>query len=521
MTTGRSSATKDLPLLLLVVIGLGGWWSYEHLGMATTIGIAVALVAAALAVTLGVASRHGKAHTRHGMSRAQVSREMGSLNLRTRAPHTRPSVHAGRAPLAELGILIGRDVQSRAQIWSSLEDSLLVVGPPRSGKTAGVVVPTVAAYPGPVVSTSTRPEVARLTAEARTGRGPCVVFAPQAPDSSPAPGVEPLRWSPSSGCDDPMRAIVRAGALVAAGAGLGASVTNADYWAASATAVMRCYLHAAALDTRPIGDVLTWAREPSSRVPVNILRRDPAAAAGWADELVQAAAEPRLAANVWSGVRRALDCLADPRVAEACSPLPDHGFDPDEFVASPGALYVWGEPSAQLSVAPLIAALVASVADAGRRRAASAPHGRLDPPLGLVLDEAANIAPLPDLPVLLSDGGGNGITTLVVLQSLAQARHRWGEARASAIWDAATTKLILPGLAHPDDLAALSRLAGEVEIASESTTAGPQGTSATTGTTWRPRWSPDAIRGLASGHGLVLHRRVAPVEVELIPHWKR
>ena len=36
----------------------------------------------------------------------------------------------------------------------------------------------------------------------------------------------------------------------------------------------------------------------------------------------------------------------------------------------------------------------------------------------MILDEAANY-PLPSLPSLMSEGGGTGITTMVVLQSLA------------------------------------------------------------------------------------------------------
>lgn len=42
------------------------------------------------------------------------------------------------------------------------------------------------------------------------------------------------------------------------------------------------------------------------------------------------------------------------------------------------------------------------------------------------LTQAANIAPLPQLPDLMSHAGGSGIFTTVVLQSTAQARARWG-----------------------------------------------------------------------------------------------
>jgi len=114
------------------------------------------------------------------------------------------------------------------------------------------------------------------------------------------------------------------------------------------------------------------------------------------------------------------------------------------------------------------------VIDTARTLAAAQPGGRLDPPL-LLLDEAANIAPIPSLPNLMSDGGGTGITTVTVLQSLAQARARWGDAGADAMWDASTTKVILGGLAHADDLQRISRLAGDIDVPAVHPQYGPRG----------------------------------------------
>ena len=75
------------------------------------------------------------------------------------------------------------------------------------------------------------------------------------------------------------------------------------------------------------------------------------------------------------------------------------------------------------------------------------------------LDEAANIAALSDLPGLLSSGGGDGITTVVVLQSLGQARARWGTDQSDAMWESSTIKMVLPGLSNPQDLSDISCLA--------------------------------------------------------------
>ena len=51
--------------------------------------------------------------------------------------------------------------------------------------------------------------------------------------------------------------------------------------------------------------------------------------------------------------------------------------------------------------------------------------GRLDPPMTLVLDDVAAVAPLPQLPELLAAGTDRGLPTLALLRSREQARTRW------------------------------------------------------------------------------------------------
>jgi type IV secretion system protein VirD4 len=230
-------------------------------------------------------------------------------------------------------------------------------------------------------------------------------------------------------------------------------------------------------------------------------------------------ADQRQRDSVWAGVRRSVDSLADPRVRVTCTP-DDDGFDPHAFLQEHGTLYLLGSTGTQLSVAPLITALLEDVLDTARRRAATEPGGRLDPPVLLLLDEAANIAPIPSLPNLLADGGGTGITTVTVLQSLAQARARWGDAGADAMWDAATTKVILGGLAHAEDLHRISRLAGDVDVPTYARSTGSAGDSRSVATQRIPALPLERIRCLPAGQALVLARRCPPVQVQLRPWWQ-
>jgi len=74
---------------------------------------------------------------------------------------------------------------------------------------------------------------------------------------------------------------------------------------------------------------------------------------------------------------------------------------------------------------PLLTALASSVVERGRRMAERSSSGRLDPPLTLVLDDVAAVAPLPQLPELLTTGTDRGLPTLALLRSREQLRSRW------------------------------------------------------------------------------------------------
>jgi type IV secretory pathway TraG/TraD family ATPase VirD4 len=149
--------------------------------------------------------------------------------------------------------------------------------------------------------------------------------------------------------------------------------------------------------------------------------------------------------------------------------------------------------------------------------AARSPAARLDPPLSMILDEAAN-NPLPSLASLMSDGGGSGIATTVVLQSLSQARAVWGEHAASAIWDAAIVKLILGGGSNARDLEDLSKLIGTRHKQVTSRSVGADGRSSTSASTIEvPILEPSALRTLPFGEAILLLRSARPISLTLTP----
>ena len=229
-------------------------------------------------------------------------------------------------------------------------------------------------------------------------------------------------------------------------------------------------------------------------------------------------ADARTRDSIWMGVSLALSCLADPRVLDAVTPRPGEHFDPVEFLAGNGTLYLLATGAGAGASWSLVAAFIEDLVETARRLAAASPGARLDPPLLLALDEIGNLSPLPSLPVLMAEGGGTGITTMPVLQSLSQARDKWGDHAAGAIWDASIAKIILGGTSSARDLQDLSALIGERDEKTDTISIGDYGSRSLQRSTRRvPILPPEAIRTLPFGTALVLLRSSSPLVTDLRP----
>jgi type IV secretory pathway TraG/TraD family ATPase VirD4 len=142
----------------------------------------------------------------------------------------------------------------------------------------------------------------------------------------------------------------------------------------------------------------------------------------------------------------------------------------------------------------------------------------------MALDELANIAPLPDLPAMVSEGGGQRVLTLGCLQDLSQARQRWGPA-ADGFLSLFGFKLVLPGIGDLATLELVSRLGGETDIPVRSVSSGPwwgpsRGADTVTWSTRRQRRLPvDAVNQQPAGSALVLAGPHPPERVWLPPWW--
>lgn len=399
-------------------------------------------------------------------------------------------------------------------LFTPPQSGLLVLGPPRSGKSAGVVVPNVLAAPGAVVSTSTKTDVMEATRRARSRRGQCLLYDPSG-SVDPPPGVVRVGWSPVAAASSWDGALEVARALVRSAHGtVGA---ESRHWSERAEALLAPLLHAASLAGAGAAEVLEWVHRHHLADSQDVLHRYGATLP--ADVLDGiAATDERERSGIFSTAAGVLAAYRSEGARSSCQGPP---FDPVGFVAGGDTLYICAPATTQSLAAPLVSGLVDRVRSATYAIPSAACTGSVErPSVLLALDEVANIAPLPDLPAIASEGGGQGLVTLACLQDLSQARSRWGE-QANGFLSLFGTKLLLAGIGDVQTLEALSTLIGDhrVPLRSRTTGRGRAGwtVSSGTSTTFRRRTPPDMLSKGRTGTALWLQGGSRPRSVGLTP----
>ncbi|WP_405165603.1 type IV secretory system conjugative DNA transfer family protein [Nocardia sp. NBC_01499] len=298
----------------------------------------------------------------------------------------------------DLGVLAERHSE---HVYLQHRDGVIVHGPTGAGKTWRVAYQRVCDAPGFALVTTTKADLVAATITHRAQLGRVAVFDPEGLTGWPAG----LRWSFLAGCTDPDTAIRRADAAARAMPLEG--TRNGAYFEQKAATVLRCCLHAAATANYSIRDVRVWISARTNRTPVDILAQT---LPDWASELDQILASGSESTDdVLAAASRLLEPLASPKLLAAIDVDLSESFDVERFVLSgANTLYLVSRGSTR-SMAPFVAALAAEVHHVADRASQRMPGKRLDPPVRLVLDETNNVAPIPDLPQIMTDSGGKGI----------------------------------------------------------------------------------------------------------------
>lgn len=474
--------------------------------------------AAGLALWYGRDALDARFHRRSGGKRAARARRkfQGMATNREIARSLSPRAARNRtrglhAVHVEIGSAKGH------AIAGSAEDTYLLAAPPRSGKSA-LLGSWITDAPGAVLATSTRADLYAHSAVPRSAKGPLWVLNPDGDGGIPST----LSWSPVDGCENPAKAMQRAGYLMDA-APKDKSGKDA-WWDHQAKTYLQYLLHAAALvPGSTIWDVRNWAAGVlADPAPIDALASHASAAPGWGRELISMAqrmnADDNYGGAVCNGVMTALAWLSDPAMAAAACPPPRASFDMASFVRDgTGTIYLIGADKPHGSLAPYFAAFTAELFETAKREASSSPGCRLPVPLTLALDEAPIVCPVP-LHKWMSEAGGHGVTVMAAVQAMSQLRDRWGEQPGKTIFTNATVKVIYGGFTDHEDLEALSAVCGQrdtwdrIKNADGSKTRSPRQERTV---------PPERIRMLAKWEVLVLHRQTRPVFAIIKPVWER
>ncbi|MGC5225225.1 type IV secretory system conjugative DNA transfer family protein [Micromonospora sp. DT81.3] len=447
--------------------------------------------------------------TRPGFAPASEIREhLSAKAVLRRAKQLRPGL-AHPAP-TDVGWRVGRS--RKTDVYVSIEDSVALEGPPRSGKGYRVLISAIVDWSGPLITTSTTNDNLTATMRMRQQRGTVHVFDPQG-----LSGIRhPMRVNPIIGCEDPLIAMQRGTAIIT-GTALGTSTTNGE-WAQASGVVLGRLLHAAAVGNQSIAAVYNWGTSPAqARDAVDILRS--AGAPGWGDNLeATISGDEKLVSSIWFGVQGAVAPLAVPQIREALMPAPgDPVFDPREFLDAANTLYLIGSSSGASAMGGWLSALLDDIVEVARTRALASLGSRLADPLGLILDEIVNMFRWGNLPRIMADGGGRGICTFVVLQALSQAETSWSRAEADTIWAAATAKVLLGGASHVNHLRDIEALLGTRETSrnQRSWSTHQAGHNTSQQHERRPLMSVDEIRRMPQTLGLLAYRNRRGVLLDL------
>lgn len=437
--------------------GAAGWWV---LG-----GVAAVVVALGVLVGLWLRRmRRNRSRVDRAASYMGRGRDVEDLSRKSAAAKAQRLGVTGAA-----GVPIGRTVAAGQPLYGSWEDMHIDIWGPRTGKTTSRAVPAILEAPGSVLVTSNKRDVVDATRDVRTAAGPVWVFDPQAIALE-----EPTWWwNPLSYVTDEVRAAKLAEHFASGSRDPGAK-TDA-YFDPAGQDLLAGLLLAAALDHRAITDVYTWLTRPTDETAVDVLREHGFSLT--ADQVAGVVSAPeKQRGGIYGTAMQMASCLTNRQVARWVTPQgaadPRPQFQPEEFVRADGGTLYSLSKEGRGTAGPLVTALTVAVVEAAEELAARSAGGRLATPLLGVLDEAANVCRWRELPNLYSHYGSRGIVLMTILQSWSQGVEVWGESGMKKLWSASNVKVYGGGVSEGAFLEDLSRLVGDYDRLSSSTSYG-------------------------------------------------
>ncbi|WKX01738.1 TraM recognition domain-containing protein (plasmid) [Rhodococcus aetherivorans] len=353
-----------------------------------------------------------------------------------------------------LGIPLGNTVVGNRSLRMTWEFVAIAFAGARMGKSASFAIPAICHAPGAALVASNRGDVYSHTVGLRRETGRVWVFDLQGVSTGNRQQRATFWFDPLRTVTDLPSAAAVCGYFISAATDARARVDA--YFDGNARDLFASYLLAAALAGGDIRHVIEWLTHTQSQIPPAVLEQY-----GY-PELARTmrgkqAVNAKQRDGFYDMARRFLSPLDEPRYADAVLPnrrvvigtdtngwvtvtpgqhvheLPE--FISAEFVRRTGTMYALSKDGPGSSSA-LSSALVGQILTCAEEYSEQQASERMPIPLTAVLDEAANICKLEDLPRWYSHFGGRGIILITFFQSPSQGEKVWGREAFKAMVDA-------------------------------------------------------------------------------------
>jgi len=473
-----ASAYAAAAVIALIVLGRGGWLAARHVA----------------------GWRSGSPLGREPSSLARRAVERGWIRQRTwAAPRDLERLWVS-SPVSGRPYL-GRTGRGGTQLLAAeVEVQPMVIAPPRAGKSSGFVVPWLLDHDGPALVLSTKRDIYDASAEHRRKIGQVSLYDPFGdPESAAFTPLIPARtWAGA----------IRAGEALASAAHPDQANAANEFWDKEAASMLAPLLHACALQGSDMSELVRWLDARHFSDATAVLKGAGAAAA--ADQLEGVGRRDER--NRETTVMSALNLLRAYRYPQLASPT-DAGIVPELFLdGEANTIYVVAAGHDQEVLRPVILALLTATYETAVGRARR--HGPLQPRLFMLMDEAANIAPVRNLASWLSQCGDHGILIATIWQSIAQIDQRYGRAARDAICAASTAQIFIPPLAEPTSAGYLTELLGEEPVANASSGSSQHTLSVSHQKAGPAPW----LRQVERGRAILIYRDLPPAIVRA-PGW--
>ncbi|WP_030200770.1 type IV secretory system conjugative DNA transfer family protein [Streptomyces sp. NRRL S-87] len=411
-------------------------------------------------------------------------------------------------PPRDRGVLLGNHLPSGVELRGSDEDTYIAVMAPRAGKSTALAVPVAEEAPGALLMTSNKADVYAATLHSRSQVGHTFVM-----DTQGVAQTEREMWIDLVAQAETLEGAER----LASHFTTQITSEQADpFWSQSAADLLTGLYRAAWWDGATVREVMRWLADPKEKAPLRILYQHEPVLAEQIDSSINIAEETQ--SGIYQNARTAMSALRDEKVLAWVTPDQHRPrFDPETFATSKDTLYLLskkGGPSSAL-VAAVADAVFTAGAEAGERHG-----GRLPEPMRAVLDEAANICKIADLPDLYSHLGSRGITPFVILQSYRQGVKSWGEVGMDAMWSAATKKLIGVGVDDAKFAQDVSTLIGPHWVERGSYSKSKDGVSRSWSEQREEVMDPSRIRSMRKGSALLMATGMPVAQIALRPWYE-